>query len=78
METLQKSKGPVFKKWKIRIFEPQIFNPDRLLDFASGNQIYPQTSSPQPSGIGGEYEQVEAVIPTSTQKGFMRVKATVP
>ena len=51
---------------------------DLSLDFASGNQIYPQTSSPQPSGIGGEYEQVEAVIPTSTQKGFMRVKATVP
>ena len=48
------------------------------LGFASGNLISTQTSSPQPSGIGAEYEQVEAVIPTSTQKGFMRVKATVP
>jgi cyclophilin family peptidyl-prolyl cis-trans isomerase len=51
---------------------------DLSLDFASGNLISTQTSSPQPSGIGGDYEQVEAVIPTSTQKGFMRVKATVP
>ena len=51
---------------------------DLSLDFASGNLISTQTSSPQPSGIGGDYEQVEAVIPTSTQKGFMRVKAIVP
>jgi hypothetical protein len=51
---------------------------DLSLDFASGNLISTQISSPQPSDIGTEYEQVEAVIPTSTQKGFMRVKATVP
>jgi len=51
---------------------------DLSLGFASGNLITPQTSSPQPGDIGTDYEQVEAVIPTSTSKGFLRVQATVP
>jgi hypothetical protein len=52
---------------------------DLSLGFASGNLITPQISSSQPSDIiGTDYEQVEAVIPTSTSKGFLRVKATVP
>ena len=51
---------------------------DLSLGFASGNLITPQTASPQPGDIGTDYMQVEAVIPTSTSKGFLRVKATVP
>jgi hypothetical protein len=51
---------------------------DLSLGFASGNVISTQTSSPQPGDIGTDYEQVEAVIPTSTSKGFLRVKATLP
>ena len=51
---------------------------DLSLGFASGNLISTQTSSPQPGDIGTDYEQVEAVIPTSTSKGFLRVQATVP
>jgi hypothetical protein len=51
---------------------------DLSLGFASGSEILPKTSSPQPLDIGTDYEQVEAVIPTSTSKGFLRVKATVP
>ena len=51
---------------------------DLSLGFASGNLITPQTSETQPGDIGTDYEQVEAVIPTSTSKGFLRVQATVP
>ena len=51
---------------------------DLSLGFASGNLISTQISSPQPGNIGTDYEQVEAVIPTSTSKGFLRVQATVP
>jgi hypothetical protein len=51
---------------------------DLSLGFASGNLISTQTSSPQPDGIVADYEQVEAVIPTSTSKGFLRVQATLP
>ena len=51
---------------------------DLSLGFASGNLISTQTSSSQPDDIGTDYEQVEAVIPTSTSKGFLRVQATVP
>jgi hypothetical protein len=52
--------------------------PDLSLGFASGNLISTQTSSPQPSDIGTDYEQVEAVIPISTSKSFLQVQATVP
>jgi hypothetical protein len=51
---------------------------DLSLGFASGNLITPQTSETQPGDIGTDYEQVEAVIPTSNSKGFLRVQATVP
>ena len=70
--SFQKRKNSSDATYEVRILS------DLLLDFASGNLISTQTSSPQPSGIGADYEQVEAVIPTSTQKGFMRVKASVP
>lgn len=70
--SFQKRKNSSDATYEVRMLS------DLSLDFASGNLISTQTSSPQPSGIGGDYEQVEAVIPTSTQKGFMRVKATVP
>jgi hypothetical protein len=70
--SFQKRKNSSDATYEVRILS------DLSLDFASGNLISTQTSSPQPSGIGADYEQVEAVIPTSTQKGFMRVKATVP
>jgi hypothetical protein len=51
---------------------------DLSLGFASGNSVSYQASSPQPDGIGIDYEQVDAVIPTSNSKGFLRVQATVP
>ena len=51
---------------------------DLTLGFASGDLISTQTSSPQPGGIEADYEQVEAVIPTNTAKGFLRVQATLP
>lgn len=70
--SFQKRKNPSDATYEVRMLS------DLSLDFASGNLISTQTSSPQPSGIGTEYEQVEAVIPTSTQKGFIRAKATVP
>jgi len=70
--SFQKRKNSSDATYEVRMLS------DLSLDFASGNLISTQTSSPQPSGIGGDYEQVEAVIPTSTQKGFMRVKAIVP
>jgi len=70
--SFQKRKNSSDATYEVRMLS------DLSLDFASGNLISTQTSSPQPSGIGAQYEQVEAVIPTSTQKGFMRVKATVP
>jgi cyclophilin family peptidyl-prolyl cis-trans isomerase len=70
--SFQKRKNSSDATYEVRMLS------DLSLDFASGNLISTQTSSPQPSGIGADYEQVEAVIPTSTQKGFMRVKAIVP
>ena len=70
--SFQKRKNASDATYEVRMIS------DLHLGFASGNLISTQTLSPQPSGIGAEYEQVEAVIPTSTQKGFMRVKATVP
>ena len=68
--SFQKRKNSSDATYEVRMLS------DLSLDFASGNLISTQASLHQP--IGTEYEQVEAVIPTSTQKGFIRVKATLP
>jgi hypothetical protein len=70
--SFQKRKNSSDATYEVRMI------PDLSLGFASGNLISTQTSSPQPGDIGTDYEQVEAVIPTSTSKGFLRVQATVP
>jgi len=70
--SFQKRKNPSDAAYEVRMIS------DLSLGFASGNLISTQTSSPQPDGIVADYEQVEAVIPTSTSKGFLRVQATLP
>lgn len=65
------------KNFSDAIYEVRMI-PDLSLGFASGNLISTQISSPQPSDIGTDYEQVEAVIPISTSKSFLQVQATVP
>jgi hypothetical protein len=68
----QKRKNSSDSTYEVRMFS------DLSLDFASGTLISTQISSPQPSGIEADYEQVEAVIPINTSKAFLRVKATIP
>jgi hypothetical protein len=68
----QKRKNSSDSTYEVRMFS------DLSLDFASGTLISTQISSPQPSGIEADYEQVEAVIPINTSKAFLRVKATLP
>ena len=70
--SFQKRKNPSDAAYEVRMIS------DLSLGFASGNLISTQASSPQPDGIEADYEQVEAVIPTSTSKGFLRVQATLP
>jgi hypothetical protein len=70
--SFKKRKNPSDATYEVRMLS------DLLLDFASGNLLSTQPSSPQPTGIEAEYKQVEAVMPISAKKGFIRVKATLP
>lgn len=70
--SFQKRKNSSDATYEVRMIS------DLSLGFASGNSVSYQASSPQPDGIGIDYEQVDAVIPTSNSKGFLRVQATVP
>jgi hypothetical protein len=70
--SFQKRKNSSDATYEVRMIS------DLSLGFASGNSVSYRASSQQPDGIGIDYEQVEAVIPTSNSKGFLRVQATVP
>jgi hypothetical protein len=48
-------------------------------DLAAGftGTVTPLKSSPQPGGLPAGYEQYEALFPSGTVRGFLKVEATV-